>query len=296
MIDKNEQSQGKQKKSSVWKWILIGFAIYIAVITILLIIVGFIVIIGAYSDSSSGATNTNQNTQSGFIDIEDVVGTADSKDEVLPAVERGEITYSSLERAIEDNNLHPVTKLDSEYSEIKPGEYVNENRYFNNISVLTVTTDGKLKFKSVMDSWQPILFGENGDGSGEYERQLYKMGNYEGFYAFFRDPQNGDYTVIEIWVHRINGKINLNFSINGSKIKYIQVVPEDTGEKHNSNYSYSNSSSSSSSSGSSSGGKKEYNTHDYDPDDYDSPEDFADDAWGTDFDDWDDAYDYWENW
>lgn len=33
----------------------------------------------------------------------------------------------------------------------------------------------------------------------------------------------------------------------------------------------------------------------YDPYDYDSPEDFADDAWGVDFDDWDDAYDYWEN-
>ena len=32
-----------------------------------------------------------------------------------------------------------------------------------------------------------------------------------------------------------------------------------------------------------------------DPDDYDNPDDFADDAWGTDFDDWDDAYDYWED-
>lgn len=32
-----------------------------------------------------------------------------------------------------------------------------------------------------------------------------------------------------------------------------------------------------------------------DPDDYDNPEDFADDAWGLDFDDWDDAYDYWED-
>lgn len=32
-----------------------------------------------------------------------------------------------------------------------------------------------------------------------------------------------------------------------------------------------------------------------DPEDYDSPEDYADDAWGDDFDDYDDAYDYWEN-
>lgn len=32
-----------------------------------------------------------------------------------------------------------------------------------------------------------------------------------------------------------------------------------------------------------------------DPMDYDSPEDYADDAWGYDFDDWDDAYEYWED-
>ena len=32
-----------------------------------------------------------------------------------------------------------------------------------------------------------------------------------------------------------------------------------------------------------------------DPDDYDTPEDFADDAWGLDFEDWDEAYEYWEN-
>lgn len=42
-------------------------------------------------------------------------------------------------------------------------------------------------------------------------------------------------------------------------------------------------------------GNTTYNSLNFDPDDYDSPEDFADDAWGVDFDDWDDAYDYWEN-
>ncbi|WP_027430162.1 hypothetical protein [Lachnospira multipara] len=66
-------------------------------------------------------------------------------------------------------------------------------------------------------------------------------------------------------------------------------------------YSPSSSGSSSGSSGSSGGtsgssGKRIYNGNSYDPDDYDSPEDFADDAWGNDFDDWDDAYDYWEDW
>lgn len=32
-----------------------------------------------------------------------------------------------------------------------------------------------------------------------------------------------------------------------------------------------------------------------DPEDYDNPDDFADDAWGIDFEEWDDAYEYWEN-
>ena len=32
-----------------------------------------------------------------------------------------------------------------------------------------------------------------------------------------------------------------------------------------------------------------------DPEDYDDPEEYADDAWGDDFDDWDEAYDYWED-
>ena len=38
-----------------------------------------------------------------------------------------------------------------------------------------------------------------------------------------------------------------------------------------------------------------YNTLNNDPGDYDDPEEYADDAWGDDFDDWDEAYDYWED-
>jgi len=38
-----------------------------------------------------------------------------------------------------------------------------------------------------------------------------------------------------------------------------------------------------------------YNTLNNDPEDYDDPEEYADDAWGDDFDDWDEAYDYWED-
>ena len=40
---------------------------------------------------------------------------------------------------------------------------------------------------------------------------------------------------------------------------------------------------------------KTYNTLNNDPADYDDPEEYADDAWGDDFDDWDEAYDYWED-
>ena len=42
----------------------------------------------------------------------------------------------------------------------------------------------------------------------------------------------------------------------------------------------------------------QYNTNNYpinDPEDYDDPDEYADDAWGEDFDDWYDAYDYWED-
>lgn len=43
-----------------------------------------------------------------------------------------------------------------------------------------------------------------------------------------------------------------------------------------------------------SAGKTKTNRLDYDPDDYDTPEDYADDAVGNDFEEWEDAYEYWE--
>lgn len=56
---------------------------------------------------------------------------------------------------------------------------------------------------------------------------------------------------------------------------------------------YSGRSTSGRSSGSTS--TRTYNTLNNDPEDYDDPEEYADDAWGDDFDDWDEAYDYWED-
>lgn len=44
-----------------------------------------------------------------------------------------------------------------------------------------------------------------------------------------------------------------------------------------------------------SSGSRTYNTLNNDPEDYDDPEEYADDAWGDDFDNWDEAYDYWED-
>lgn len=46
---------------------------------------------------------------------------------------------------------------------------------------------------------------------------------------------------------------------------------------------------------SSSSSKKEYNSLNYDPEDYDDPDEYADDAWDEDFDSYDEAYEYWED-
>jgi len=55
------------------------------------------------------------------------------------------------------------------------------------------------------------------------------------------------------------------------------------------------SSSSSGKTTSSSSSKKEYNSLNYDPEDYDDPDEYADDAWDEDFDSYDEAYEYWED-
>ncbi len=41
--------------------------------------------------------------------------------------------------------------------------------------------------------------------------------------------------------------------------------------------------------------KKDERDLEFDPIDYDDPDEYADDAWEIDFDDYDDAYDYWED-
>ena len=69
------------------------------------------------------------------------------------------------------------------------------------------------------------------------------------------------------------------------ELKKIRGSSYKSSSSKSSNYSYSSSKKSSST-------KKEPF---HDPADYDDPEDYADDAWGVDFDDWDDAYDYWED-
>lgn len=90
---------------------------------------------------------------------------------------------------------------------------------------------------------------------------------------------------------------SLDKELNVSKYKVGGYSPSSSGSTSGSSGSSGSTSGSSGSSGTSgSSGKQIFNGNSYDPDDYDSPEDFADDAWGNDFDDWDDAYDYWENW
>lgn len=94
-----------------------------------------------------------------------------------------------------------------------------------------------------------------------------------------------------------------NKESNGSSIK-----PDPDPVKPSSNTSNAQNTSSSlktnsdsSSSGSyskttsNSSSKKEYNSLNYDPEDYDDPDEYADDAWDEDFDDYDEAYEYWED-
>ena len=84
---------------------------------------------------------------------------------------------------------------------------------------------------------------------------------------------------------KYSGCTNCAYYTSGANKGYCTTHAKSTGKR--STYSSSKKSTTK---------KKTYNTLDFDPDDYDSPEDYADDAWGNDFDDWDDAYDYWENW
>lgn len=71
------------------------------------------------------------------------------------------------------------------------------------------------------------------------------------------------------------------------------VSPSDTGTGSSSGKTTSSSSSGKTTSSSSS--KKEYNSLNFDPEDYDDPDEYADDAWDEDFDSYDEAYEYWED-
>lgn len=71
------------------------------------------------------------------------------------------------------------------------------------------------------------------------------------------------------------------------------VSSSDTGTGSSSGKTTSSSSSGKTTSSSSS--KKEYNSLNFDPEDYDDPDEYADDAWDEDFDSYDEAYEYWED-
>ena len=68
-----------------------------------------------------------------------------------------------------------------------------------------------------------------------------------------------------------------------------------TGSDSKTTSSSSNTTNGSGKTTSGSSSKKEYNTLNYDPEDYDDPDEYADDAWDEDFDDYDEAYEYWED-
>lgn len=198
-----------------------------------------------------------------------------------------EVVLSPLEQAMIDNNMRKGTY---------PEKYVGVYEYEYGPSTLSIDKDGMMTIQmdGLDEEVKERFFCAT--GKDEIKRQLFYKGNYELSSAFFRDPENGDYSVINVYIGHVNNVPYFSFSIDGSTSRYHQIEDINGNEmdyrnNHSKNYS------SSSNYGSSSSGKKQYyNYYDYDPDDYDSPEDYADDAWGDDFDDWDDAYDYWENW
>ena len=92
-----------------------------------------------------------------------------------------------------------------------------------------------------------------------------------------------------------------NKNSTGSSIKPDPVKPSSNTSNTKPTSSSSKTTSGSSSSNSyskttsNSSSKKEYNSLNYDPEDYDDPDEYADDAWDEDFDDYDEAYEYWED-
>jgi len=80
------------------------------------------------------------------------------------------------------------------------------------------------------------------------------------------------------------------------RVDYSPTLPSDqTSTSGSSSTSSGSSGSSSSGHHHSSGSSHVYNDLINDPADYDDPEEYADDADGVDFDSWDEAYDYWED-
>ena len=136
------------------------------------------------------------------------------------------------------------------------------------------------------------------DELAEYEEILdYFADNWENRNKKDHVKRSADYAAVIV---RGADEYTLDMPSGGYYLKNGKIVnrpkprpsgtaaPSAARESSNSYYGTSNGSGSKSSSS----GKKHYM---YDPADYDDPEEYADDAWGTDFDDWDEAYEYWED-
>ena len=101
-----------------------------------------------------------------------------------------------------------------------------------------------------------------------------------------------------------NATVDSKKPANSSDTKPLDKVQEadpkkpanssDTGTGSSSGKT-SSSSSSCKTTSSSSSTNEEYNSLNYDPEDYDNPDEYADDAWDEDFDSYDEAYEYWED-
>ena len=100
------------------------------------------------------------------------------------------------------------------------------------------------------------------------------------------------------WPCYMNAYVKVTNQNNSGTSKTNSAYEKKTSSTGSSSSSYSGKTSTTSYSKTSSSGsskEKDYSDLEFDPIDYDDPDEYADDAWEIDFDDYDDAYDFWED-
>lgn len=168
-----------------------GLAIGALLISIIIPLMGLIAVIAIYVLFLKGNPTSNPVTE-----------------ETKQEVNESALPMSPGEIAAIQNDMRAVQSRNAET------EYWN----IGSASTMTLKTDGTMVFHLEGLNGQDIFFGTEGDG--DYERQLYKKGKWANDYAFFKDPDNGDYSVVEIWVGHLNNVPIWHIQYNGYKLEF----------------------------------------------------------------------------